>query len=175
MIMSTFKRSVSTLILLALVIVVAPVMLTTNAQQQTCPLKRYYLSGNRVNGKEVTKACREGFHTASLWELYDTSNLRYAAEFGEAALGLDKGSGPPTGFFGWVRTGWSVEAGGADSSVPGRAHCLLWTSDSSSRHGTKIRLTNDWRKKLPPLSRIGPWDAEAQTCEKRDRVWCIED
>lgn len=172
--MSTFKRSVSTLILLALVIAVAPVMLTTNAQQQCCPLKRYYLSANRVNGSEVLRQCREGFHTASLWELFDTSNLRYAAEFGESTLGLDKGSGPPTGFFGWVRTGWSVEPGGGDSSIPGRAHCSLWTSASSSRHGTRIRLTNDWRKKNLPISRIGPWDAEAQTCNETNRVWCIE-
>ena len=171
--MSTFRRATSTLVILLVGVYATPIMFTSDAQTR-CELKRYYLSGNMVTGKDVTKACREGFHTASLWELFDTSNLRYAAEFGEAALGLDKGSGPPTGFYGWVRTGWSAEAGGADSGIPGRAHCLLWTSDSSSRHGTKIRLTNDWRKKLPPLSRIGPWDAVAQSCDRRDRVWCIE-
>jgi hypothetical protein len=172
--MSNFKKPAFVVVILALVLIAAPVMLTTQAQN-TCQLKRYYLSGNQVTGTEVTKACTRGFHTASLWELFDTSNLKYAAELGESVLGLDKGSGPPTGFFGWVRTGWAPEFGRADSSVPGKAHCALWTSDSSSRHGTKIRLTNDWRKKLPPLSRIGPWDAEAQTCDKKDRVWCIED
>ena len=171
--MSRMKKAFPAVFLLFLTLVIAPVSFVSQEQKE-CVLKRYYLSGNQVTGKDVKTACREGFHTASLWELFDTSNLKYAAEFGESALGLDKGSGPPSGFYGWVRTGWAPGFGGTGSSVPGQAHCNLWVSDSSSRYGTKIRLTNDWRKKYPPISRIGPWEADSQRCNKRDRVWCIE-
>ena len=61
--MSYFKGLASAVVIIAFVLTAAPGMRTTEAQQNTSQMKRYYLSGNQVTGKEVTKACREGFHT----------------------------------------------------------------------------------------------------------------
>ena len=173
--MFSVKRSLVGLIALSLGLLCAWMPNVSQAQKECAAMKRYYLSANMVKGNEVTKVCREGFHTASLWELFDTSNLEYATEFGDGSLGLEKGSGPPSGVYGWVRTGWAPGFGGTGSRTPGQAHCFLWTSDSSSFSGTRIRLANDWRKKWPPISRIGPWEAESKKCNNRDRVWCMQD
>src|SRR5215207_4149301 len=67
--------------------------------------KSFYLTQTLHNGSQALTACAEGYHMASLWEIFDTSNLRYDTQLGHTSP--DSGFGPPTavGSRGWIRTG----------------------------------------------------------------------
>jgi len=83
-----FIRLVRVLVLCGLVIGLAPS--GNGAQERGCDCdsrKHYYLSTDSVTGAEVGQVCRTGFHMASAWEILDTSNLKYAKEFGLGILG----------------------------------------------------------------------------------------
>ena len=129
-------------------------------------LRQYYLSdtGTYVNGADAdTEACAAGYHMASLWEIWDNSNLEY-----NNALGYDNadsGQGPPTLEIGWGRTG-NDSSGTASAGV---GNCLNWSSDSSQDAGTTLRLDNDWS------TDVEGWKASGVACHVLLRVWCIED
>jgi hypothetical protein len=64
--------------------------------------RKFYLTQDKFNGSEALTACAEGYHMASLWDIFDISNLNY-----DTTLGLtydDSGSAPPSDN-GWIRTG----------------------------------------------------------------------
>jgi len=58
----------------------------------------------------------------------------------DAHIKDDSGQGPPSHWYGWVRTGWSASGG----STPGIANCQNWTSTSAGDDGTIARLSYDW-------------------------------
>jgi hypothetical protein len=110
---------------------------------------------------------------ASLWEILDTSNLKYASDVGVKIL--DQGSGPPAGIWGWVRTGWTTTSGSTEgSSTPGQAHCFLWSHSTDDYRGTRVRLSNDWGRAFRNTP-IAPWEADARKCNNREHVWCVQD
>ena len=116
-------------------------------------------------------ACDAGFHFASLWEIYDVSNLRYDFARPNALVLADSGDGPPSvdtanpGGLGWVRTGSSgIELLG----VPGDLTCSLWT-DSITGGGTVASLPDDWSTGVPH------WAVGDTACFEPLRVWCVED
>jgi hypothetical protein len=92
--------------------------------------RSYYLTRSTFTGAHVLTACTSGYHTASLWEIYDTSNLRYNTTLGITVD--DSGSGPPDGA-GWIRTGYFSSG---KASVIGQDNCFTWTSDSDQDFGT---------------------------------------
>ena len=116
--MFSFKRSLIALVgLLVLVGGLAAVMPLVSRGQGGNPLTRdtrksYYVTKTSHDGSEALTACAEGYHMASLWEIFDTSNLRYDTQLGATAQ--DSGLGPPSisGLSeGWIRTGtkWGRE------------------------------------------------------------------
>jgi|SoiMethySBSTD1v2_1073268.scaffolds.fasta_scaffold25072_2 hypothetical protein len=136
--------------------------------------KQYYLSSQLSTGAEALRACIAGFHMASLWEIHDTSNLRYANQ-APTVVSLDRGEGPPSGSWGWIRTGWSVMGGSNPTSgEPGKAHCFLWTNGTNNEKGTVVQLANDWTKQWR-TNKIIPWDADTKRCNTRQYVWCVQD
>jgi len=58
--------------------------------------RKCYLTQNLKNGSQALTACVEKFHMASLWEIFNTSNLGYDTSRGFTQV--DSGSGPPAGF-----------------------------------------------------------------------------
>ena len=84
----------------------------------TTGLRQFYISTDTkvVDGANATSACADGYHMASLWEIYDTSNLEYNTTLGITQQ--DSGQGPP-GNYGWVRTGWGADT----STTAGQANC----------------------------------------------------
>jgi hypothetical protein len=64
----------------------------------------YYLTNGTFSGANADDACGAGFHMASLWEISDPSNLRYAYDRGDALQGADTEYGAPSDFWGWIRT-----------------------------------------------------------------------
>lgn len=154
-----------------------------NGQPDTCgggicsERRRYYLtqtSPTGSSGDAALDACAAGFHMASLWEIFDTSMLAY-----DSVLGLtndDSGAGPPTGSYGYVRTGNT-----SNNTTPsaGTSNCLAW-SDSSG-YGTMLSLEKRWyvsssNPQEPAQATIIPWRASNTTCIVPGiHVWCVED
>jgi hypothetical protein len=129
--------------------------------------RRYYLSANSVFGNAALSVCTPGFHMAALFELLLPGALAYATTLGYQPP-VDKGSGPPSGYQGWVRTGWESTG----SATPGVGNCSYWTSNSASFFGTLVNLQQNWNGSG---TAIWPWVASSQSCAGGARVWCIED
>jgi hypothetical protein len=132
-------------------------------------LRQYYLTQGLYNGAQPTTACASGYHMASLWEIWDTSNLEYNATLGYNSV-ADQGGGPPTLYgtdhvSGWVRTGASANAYG----VSGKINCNNWTfpGGSTFESGTIIYLDEDW-------TTIEGWKATDRDCGFPNHVWCVE-
>lgn len=128
--------------------------------------RQYYLSAPVLNATQALTACTNGYHMASLWEILDTSNLRY-----NTGLGVwqgDSGSGPPTVWQAWVRTGY----GSYNLNTAGMANCNAWTSSSGSHYGTTAGLPANW---TAGSQDIHVWAVGTWTCGSPGHVWCVED
>jgi hypothetical protein len=127
----------------------------------------YYLtSGDSYDAAEAPGACAEGYHMASLWEIWDTSNLRYETSLGYQYPSGDCGQGPPTGVEGWVRTGSTAST---STEGPGMANCSAYTS-TTVISGTVVALPTNWST---PDSTMGVWEAGTAGCSSSMRVWCV--
>ena len=171
--MFSFKRSLTALVgLLVIVGALATLMPLISRGQGGNPLTRdprksYYLTQTQHNGSQALTACAEGYHMASLWEIRDTSNVRY-----NTVLGLtyaDSGFGSPTNQTGWIRTGAVANA----SSNPGFGNCNAWMSASSMDEGTIVALTPNWDS--ADVTRISPWLSGTSNCNSNRLAWCMQD
>ena len=130
-------------------------------------VRRFYLTQARnLHGNQALAACAAGYHMASMWELFDPSNLQYNTDLGYTLD--DSGWGPPTAIGGWVRTGY-LSSGSGD---PGQANCNAWTSGSSMVSGTGASLVTDW---WSPSANIDVWYVDVPPCDYNMAVWCVED
>ena len=101
---------------------------------------------------------------ASIWEIADPTNLIYDTTLG-FTLPTDIGQGPPTDWYGWVRTG----ANDYTEDSVGHSNCDGWTSPSSSDYGTRVGLPVDWTAG----THIGPWQADTSQCFMYNMTWCV--
>ena len=128
--------------------------------------RKFYLTKDTFTGAQALTACAKGYHMASLYEIFEVSNLRY-----NTILGLtvdDSGSGPPTSDFGWIRTGQSSSA----SSIPGVGNCFVWSSDLSAAEGTAVQLRFNFDFQSDDV--VNPWTSDAAPCHSLIRVWCVQ-
>lgn len=133
------------------------------AQTASGPPLEYYLTPDAYTGDQVLSACALGFHAAALWEILDTSNLRYNTRLGYTRK--DSGYGPPaTG--GWVRTG--AESG--STGIPGASNCSAWTSGSVLDVGSFASLPGSWDAGFEDY--MG-WNVDTAACSDSVRVWCV--
>jgi hypothetical protein len=137
-------------------------------------LRGYYLTTMTYNGADAdgtdgdgAGVCADGYHFASLWEIMEPSNLKYDTTRGRTRD--DSGQGPPSDWFGWVRTGYSSSM---LSFTVGQDNCDAWASNTSPRQGTVARLPNDWTAGQD----IHVWDVGTASCNATSvSVWCVED
>ena len=90
--------------------------------------RKYYLTKSVASATQAKTFCATGYHMASIFEIEQTTDIRY-----DTALGLtagDSGSGPPIGHEVWARTGNP----GANQS------CNAWTSNHPSLQGYTFML-----------------------------------
>jgi hypothetical protein len=127
--------------------------------------RSYYLTSSTAyyDGSEALTACADGYHMASLWEIWDVSNLTYNASLGWSFVGGD--GVPPRGMYGWVRTGGPSSV----SSTPGEGNCAVWSGTSG--YGTVAYLPNNWAAGTD----TGPWMVDSYACINWASVWCVED
>jgi hypothetical protein len=126
-------------------------------------MRQYYLAAPVLDDTQAISACADGYHMASLWEILDTSNLKY-----NTSLGLyqgDSGSGPPTVWQGWVRTGY----GSYNLDTAGQANCSAWSTTSG--YGTTAGLPANWTG----VADIHVWNVSTSSCGLPAKVWCVED
>ncbi|MDX9956518.1 MAG: hypothetical protein RBT75_20645 [Anaerolineae bacterium] len=128
--------------------------------------RHFYLTESVYSTNQVRTACASGYHTASLWELYDVSNLIYDYNHPAAYTKADSGYGPPAYWYGWVRTGYDS----SNSSTTGTGNCNNWSSTSNTVYGVSVRLSRTWET---APGDIGPWDATSFTCDYTGPVWCV--
>lgn len=141
------------------------------------PRIAFYMTSSTHNGAQTLSACGPGFHMASMWEIVDPSNLRYATDVeanGDVFRGADSGVGPPGGAHGWVRTGYQSFT----ASGEGSANCAVWTTSDPASYGSYVELENVWNLDGgpgDPSPVVMPWDSIASPCSNTFRVWCVED
>lgn len=128
--------------------------------------RAFYLTTTTHTGAQATSACAANFHMASLWEIFDPSNLRYDPTLGATAD--DSGAGPPF-LGGWVRTGTPA----LDAGAPGEVNCNAWTSSLTLDSGTTAALHFNWVIIPGPI--VSPWLATQSGCHMQHPVWCVED
>ena len=143
---------------------------STQNTAATSATRLYYLSDTNYISSEALTACGSGYHLASMWEIFDPSNLVYAFSHPDAHTKSDSGAGPPSGWYGRVRTG--APASSVDSA--GDGNCSNWTSDSGSDYGTSVRLKRAWETP-DSLEHGAIWDASSFPCSFVGPVWCIQD
>jgi hypothetical protein len=133
--------------------------------------KLYFLTTTEAASSAAPNACGTGFHFASLWEIFDTSNLKYDTTRG--ATSADSGEGPPSLAAGFPNAGW-IRTGGAASGTAnaGRGNCQAWTSGNAGDDGTIVALPDSWSFSS---DRIEPWATTTSQCNFSHRVWCIQD
>jgi hypothetical protein len=129
--------------------------------------RSFYLTDLNHDADAVLSVCAEGYHAAALWEILEMSGLTYAYDHPDAHTKSDSGQGPPSNWYGWVRTG------GASSGVDtaGIGNCRAWTSTDAADRGAIVRLSSDWTSASTALS---PWEARTFTCGGLAPVWCVE-
>ena len=168
--MFSFKRS--PIVIVGLLVLIGTPLVSRGQGDIKNPLNRdprksFYLTQTGHTGSQALTACAEGYHMASLWEIFDTSNLRYNTVLG--FNNADSGFGPPTNTFAWIRTGLVATA----SSSPGGGNCNAWTSASSMDNGTLVALPVVWD--FANVTVISPWNSVTTGCSFPLRVWCMQD
>ena len=133
--------------------------------QSTEP-RKFYLTQTEHIASEALTACAPGYHMASLWEIHDTSNLRYDTQLG--FVREDSGLGPPSGRAGWIRTGF----GSNPIAAAGRGNCLAWASADAQDEGTLAAPEIDWT--TAPVTAVSPWLTGTAPCNNDERVWCVQ-
>ncbi|MFX1355392.1 MAG: hypothetical protein ACFFGP_15675 [Promethearchaeota archaeon] len=132
-------------------------------------MRQYYLTDTPTGftGADADTACAAGYHMASLYEILDTSNLKYNTDLG--ASRWDSGEGPPGGVpvIGWVRTGNYRYT----DAIPGKGNCDAWSSSSSEHSGTFAALPDRWDTGQD----IHVWNVDTLPCDTEEAVWCVED
>jgi hypothetical protein len=124
---------------------------------------KYYLTTATVLGGFALTACQAGFHMASMYELWDPSNLEYVSPPGVTYS--DLGTGPPASP-GWVHTGGTTSSSSTDPAP----NCDDWISASSVKYGTVFRYRYSHASGIPPSLL-----AFSESCDDAQRVWCIQD
>jgi hypothetical protein len=156
------------LLVLVGLIILSTVQWTPRIEAQGPPQRPrgFYLTPALHNGGTALSACARGYHMASLWEILDPSNLRYDTDLGVALA--DSGSGPPSGFRGWIRTG-TFAGGGSEASF---ANCSAWQSQDPADSGAAVSLSPFSNE---PGTLISPWNVIAFSCTTTIGVWCVQD
>lgn len=139
----------------------------TPTPEPTVEPRRYYVTKTEPDAPDAPFACAEGYHMASLWEIFDPSALAYAEDEPDAQTQADVGSGPPVDWWGWIRTGNMASI----TETPGWGNCNAWTTSAPDTYGTIVSLGKVWGG---PDIVVSPWQADTWRCSGSAAVWCVE-
>ena len=132
----------------------------------TVTQRLYYMTTGTFTGAQALTACSTGYHFASLFEIWDVSNLTYNTTLGYGSS--DSGFGPPSGYNAWVRTG--AYSAGSSNGVLGVSNCNEWTS-ADTNEGTYVYINQPWAN----APAMGIWTAGLIQCAYSLHVMCVQD
>jgi hypothetical protein len=161
--LKTFLHAAAVLALLLIALSLLPQERASADEKKVT--RAYYLTSTTHLPDSALTACAPGFHMASIWEIIDPSNHNYDTTRGFTRG--DSGSGPPSGRFGWIRTGFDADG----SPQTGEGNCVGW-STAVSDYGAIAGLPNQWPSSTGTF--IGPWEVSSTKCIYDFPVWCIE-
>jgi hypothetical protein len=115
------------------------------AQVASTVPRKYYMTRDRYDGAHALTACAAGYHMASLWEIHETSNLRYDTELGLTRG--DSGCGPPNSFSGWSGTFAGLQS---NWSPPRCNHQPVVCRSAQLQHRGKRLVRAGLKRKRPP-------------------------
>jgi hypothetical protein len=130
--------------------------------------RHVFLTEPYYHPDEALQACGQGYHMASLWEIADTSNWVYDYDHPAAHVQDDSGYGPPSHWYGWIRTGYYSSG----DPITGTGNCQNWTSRSNGDKGTLVRLSRWWEA---GPGEILTWTAYPCPCNETVAVGCVAD
>ncbi len=143
--------------------------------------RRFYATTATFVGADADDPgnCADGFHFASLWEIFAPSDLKYDSSLGAAPT---SGPGPVSGLAAWIHTGNSDSA----ANQMGRANCNGWSSIDVTDKGSVVVLgTNTSGSGGNSMISIGFWDSPSVAsspwipgyfaCNQPRPIWCVED
>ncbi len=135
--------------------------------------KIYFLTNDFFDGGSAIKACDTGFHMASISEIKNPNNLRYANRSKTVYDSLidRQGFGPPLNRIGWVRSGIYPPSGFVYD-------CDVIKSDLTKQLGTVVAvfaLPSNAGTGLPLSPPNLWWQADQHRCSQPEPVWCVED
>jgi hypothetical protein len=125
--------------------------------------KKYFLTVDSFPAAQALEACGKGYHMATLWEIFDVTQLKYDSQRGDTRA--DSGSGPAAELFGWIRTG----GGASVDNTSGVGNCSAWTSNLVTDYGSMAELNGHWDD---PAVSASPWSPATATCDTTLPVWC---
>ena len=170
---SSVSLSVAIILLFMSLLVVSSGKVTSQSETTSIYLppsagRHFYLTSTIYYTDQALTACSAGYHMASLWEILDVSNLTYDFNHPAAKIKSDSGFGPPSNWYGWVRTGYDSSS----SATTGTGNCNNWTSRLDTAYGVSVRLSNSWE--VAPGD-IYTWDTTSFPCNYTGPVWCAGD
>ena len=130
-------------------------------------VRHFYVSSASYFANAAPGACASRYHMASLWEILNVSNLTYDINQPGAKTQDDSGFGPPSGWNGWVRTGYGSDT----SNTAGTGNCNNWSTTSGAAWGTNVKLSNSWET---APGHVSAWDATSFSCSSVGPVWCAK-
>lgn len=147
----------------ALVLVVLAIYSCSSVAQY----RFYYVTETSHKGNEVLAACAEGYHFASITELYNPSGLVYDVKADLGGLNkFDIGQGMAVGAEAWVRSAFSDDT---------ETSCSVWTSADPTHTGTWAYLDYAKNGDAAFSPWIIQWFGGKQSCDTESRVYCVSD
>jgi len=133
--------------------------------------RKFYLTKGAFSGGQALTACATGYHMASIWEIKETTMLRYVQSLGRTN-GDSSIGGPPSSYnadltLGWIRVGSTAQ------------NCKQWTSSSPSDSGTygTLAVGTDlepvWVLQVIPNQML--CDGTISGTQEKPGVWCVQD
>lgn len=170
------------LVLTILALRYEPVSASPKPMTTTDTRRTFYLTPLSYTGSQALTACAVGFHMASIWEIEDTTVLRYNTALGRT-FGDSTFGGPPsdnetlataTAVRGWLRVG------------SGAPSCSVWTDNSHSHLGTygyrALAGGNCANGPCQPAWAVeqnlpcdGIFDTSGGPLDIQPGVWCVQD
>ena len=77
-----FRTAIAVVLFLAIASLFTHNPLSADNKKSTAPARGYQVTTGTFDGSQALTACASGYHMASIYEIYDTSRLRYDTSLG---------------------------------------------------------------------------------------------
>ena len=163
--MHRFLYAATTVFVLVAAVSVITHSASDPAISSTAPVRHFYLTkGGTFDGAHALTACATGYHTASLWEIHEPSNLTYNKILGfnlvipARARLLKHKAGSEQVYWRKSSTQWVSR-----TATCGQATCQVTMA-------CELLDAPGFTSTVTP---VAPWEEFTQPCNLAGHVWCV--